>query len=217
MILKKKQTLNDQIYEHIKTSILNGEILQGEKIIPDELALKLNVSKTPIRDAINRLLQDRLLEKDTNSIFVHIMSDEEISMLEEAIIAQILAGYRLCVLKGKRISLIHMLEQRLREQRDAIEIGDMKSNIKSAMEFDKSFVLETENIHLIQNIERSFELFQIMVANYQSDTDNQHISYEDHADILQAAKNQEIEVMEGLIMQHLHSSTQRVKQEIGRK
>ena len=58
MILKKKQTLNDQIYEHIKTSILNGEILQGEKIIPDDLALKLNVSKTPIRDAINRLLQD---------------------------------------------------------------------------------------------------------------------------------------------------------------
>ncbi|MGW4587767.1 GntR family transcriptional regulator [Amycolatopsis thermoflava] len=55
------QTLADQAYEALRKAIVEGELARGVKITERGLAAMLNVSVTPVREALKRLEQDRLV------------------------------------------------------------------------------------------------------------------------------------------------------------
>ena len=57
----KKKSLTDVAFEEIKELILNEEIEPGEIVSENQLAEYLNMSRTPIREAIRRLEADGIL------------------------------------------------------------------------------------------------------------------------------------------------------------
>ena len=57
----KKQNLNSLAYQLIKELIISGELKPGEKLKETNLSERLNISRTPVRDAIRRLEQDNLV------------------------------------------------------------------------------------------------------------------------------------------------------------
>ena len=55
MLRDKKRPLREIIYEQLVDDILNGRINAGEKMLESELAVKFNVSRTPVREALLHL------------------------------------------------------------------------------------------------------------------------------------------------------------------
>jgi DNA-binding GntR family transcriptional regulator len=53
--------LSEIVYRNIRSSIIRGELLQGATITEVELANRLRVSKTPVREALRRLSQEGLI------------------------------------------------------------------------------------------------------------------------------------------------------------
>jgi len=53
----------DQIYEVLKDRILLGKIAPGERIVEHMIAKDFKTSRTPIRGALQRLMQDGLVER----------------------------------------------------------------------------------------------------------------------------------------------------------
>ena len=56
------QTVTDRIYNEIKTMIINLDMKLGKRVGIKELCEYFNVSQTPIREALNLLIKDELLE-----------------------------------------------------------------------------------------------------------------------------------------------------------
>ena len=54
-------TLASRTYESIKADIINGTLTQGSKIVESDLALKYGISRGPLREAIHRLEQIKLI------------------------------------------------------------------------------------------------------------------------------------------------------------
>lgn len=54
--------LREQIYQIIHEMILDRQILPGEKILEEELAKKIGVSRTPIRECLCRLENEGIVE-----------------------------------------------------------------------------------------------------------------------------------------------------------
>lgn len=52
-----RKTISDQVYDHIKKLILSGALKGGEKIPEISIADQLNVSRTPVREAIRKLAE----------------------------------------------------------------------------------------------------------------------------------------------------------------
>ena len=48
----------DAIYEEIKSQIINLDLLPGTKVKEEDLAKEFNISRTPIRGVISRLVKD---------------------------------------------------------------------------------------------------------------------------------------------------------------
>jgi DNA-binding GntR family transcriptional regulator len=60
--LSKKPPLRDIAYSHIKNSILSGQLQPGEAILENDICEVLDLSRTPVREAIRQLANENLIE-----------------------------------------------------------------------------------------------------------------------------------------------------------
>ena len=58
----KTTSLADQVFEKLENDIIQGVYPKGDILTELKLAEELGVSRTPIREALRRLEQERLIE-----------------------------------------------------------------------------------------------------------------------------------------------------------
>ncbi len=51
---RSKRTLTDYVYTTVRSRILRGEYLAGESLVETRIAKDLDVSRTPVREALRR-------------------------------------------------------------------------------------------------------------------------------------------------------------------
>ncbi|NKQ56887.1 FCD domain-containing protein [Amycolatopsis sp. K13G38] len=56
-----KGLLSDSVYQLLRTSIVNGELLPGQRLVEAEIARQLGTSQAPAREAIKRLAHEGLV------------------------------------------------------------------------------------------------------------------------------------------------------------
>lgn len=64
--LKRAQSLHEQTYQVLRNAILTGELSVGVRLVETQLAETLQVSRTPIREAIRQLQRENLITTDSN-------------------------------------------------------------------------------------------------------------------------------------------------------
>ena len=78
----KNVAIKSTIYKYIRSLILTGQLKQGDRIPEAAIAAALNVSKTPVREAIRQLSWEGLIVTETNkSPSVRILDEATISDL----------------------------------------------------------------------------------------------------------------------------------------
>ena len=89
--IQNRRNLKEAVHQRLKESIVRGEIAGGTKLVETRLAQKLGVSRTPLREAINRLEQDGFVEIiPRRGAFVKTQSLQEI--LETLELREVLEG-----------------------------------------------------------------------------------------------------------------------------
>lgn len=63
---RPNRTKADLVYEALKSSIMAGNIREGEHLRQEEVAARLGVSQTPVREAFRRLESEGLVEHAPN-------------------------------------------------------------------------------------------------------------------------------------------------------
>jgi DNA-binding GntR family transcriptional regulator len=82
--MKKRGNLKEKVYSVIKDRILNFELKPGEKIQESEIVQELGLSRTPIREALNKLEQEGFIKILSNKgYFVSDVTTREIEELYE--------------------------------------------------------------------------------------------------------------------------------------
>jgi DNA-binding GntR family transcriptional regulator len=72
-------TLGDQAYTAIREAIVSGVLERGQKVTERGLAESLDISATPVREALRRLEQDRLVERTgPRSVRIAKYAEEEL-------------------------------------------------------------------------------------------------------------------------------------------
>jgi len=61
----RRPTLAEQAYEELQEQIVSGQLRAGRRLLADELAGLLDISQTPVKEALNRLEHDGLVEAES--------------------------------------------------------------------------------------------------------------------------------------------------------
>lgn len=87
-----KNTLRDSVYSALKAMIVTGQIPPGSRVTESDIAAKLNVSRTPVREAFNRLERDGLVTGRPRQGYA--VTEFDINMFREAFdIRELLDGH----------------------------------------------------------------------------------------------------------------------------
>src|SRR5580698_6055162 len=74
--------LHIQVYDHIWRALMAGELLAGTRLKDGIWAERLGVSRTPVREAFRKLMQDGAIDPlDSVGFRVHAFTPEEVTGL----------------------------------------------------------------------------------------------------------------------------------------
>jgi DNA-binding GntR family transcriptional regulator len=81
----ERNPLWDQAYAALRASLMSGRFAPGQRILLRDVAEQLGISLTPVRDAVNRLIAERVLERGSvgqgGGAAVPLLSADQFSQL----------------------------------------------------------------------------------------------------------------------------------------
>lgn len=80
---RRSNSIADQIFEILERDILSEKFPRGEILTENRLSELLEVSRTPVREALRRLEQEHLIEMTTKGALVIGISREDIATIYE--------------------------------------------------------------------------------------------------------------------------------------
>jgi DNA-binding GntR family transcriptional regulator len=145
---RPNETLADIAYQRISEALLSGEIEPGERLVMDTLAEQLDISRTPVRDALLRLQREGLVSPAGRRGFVvSKVSEQDVVHLYQA--REAVEGYaarRVAEIGGEAIDKV---EKTVRSM-EGIDMTDPRAVYTANMEIHRTIVEVTGNPTLLE-------------------------------------------------------------------
>src|ERR1044072_5073449 len=97
---RRDRNQSDYAYQQVRAMIMSGELPPGTRLKEADLAERLEISRTPVREALKRLINERLVSRDDlggGAVHVPTPRDlDDIYLIREVLegLAGRLAAYR---------------------------------------------------------------------------------------------------------------------------
>ncbi|WP_105385445.1 GntR family transcriptional regulator [Neorhizobium alkalisoli] len=203
-------TLRERIYEEIVRLIVSGELPSGVSIDEKALTEKLQVSRTPFREAIGTLAKEGLIEiKPYRGFFVRSFSRKEIEDLYELRKTLECFAVELAVPRMSDRDIAG-LERVLDEAVAALERGDMQTYGVRDREFHETIAERSDNAALIETLSRLAMQIQVCrtIANESRDLAQRAATERD--EILKALRARDVAAASALMREHISDVQQAV-------
>lgn len=182
-----REKLADQVYVELKERIRNHRFSPGSRINVEAITDELDISRTPIWEAIRRLERDGLVENPgrNKGVYMKTLSRQEALKLYE--VREVLEGLsaRLCA-ECITDDALKKLASILKEQQKIVEKQDLIAYSRSDFDFHKTIYDACGNhilSELLENIKNRMQPINIHVANHLEGF------YEDHIRVFEALRN----------------------------
>ncbi|KAA0912083.1 GntR family transcriptional regulator [Aquicoccus porphyridii] len=147
--MKEAKTAQRDAYSLILEAIDVGEFRPGDRLVESDLAERFGVSRTPIREALQRLETQQLLTRDGRSLIIASLDHNQ--MAELYVVRAELEGL------AARLAAKHATEEETRVLRDMVEDDRYLVNNPSALaranrRFHRQLHLASHNRFLMQQL-----------------------------------------------------------------
>lgn len=202
-----KQTLAEQIYAILRDDILTQKIKCGEKLTLKVLMERFQVSSTPIREALTRLVQDQLITYYSNvGVRVIDPSPDEIREIYtfmgdlDALAIKYASSY------ADQHAIIMSVKKLLSDASAALSSGDSIRWNELSDAFHLEFYRFCQNKHLTDSAERLRSRLSIFSKQYGMDPAIQLPIQKSHEEIFKQYSMGKIDEAAELMRAHLKSS-----------
>jgi DNA-binding GntR family transcriptional regulator len=144
-------SLGEQVYNRIATGLLNGEMRPNDKLTIRGLAEQLGVSTTPIRDAVNQLTHEQVLEqRSSKDVRVPVMTRADyLEILDIRLLLEGLAAER----AAERATPAE--HRALRNLLISSDRATARGDAALATQFNQEFHLALSSVADMPNLQRS--------------------------------------------------------------
>ncbi len=192
------------VYEWIIKKIFSRELLPGQPLVERDLAGKLGLSKTPVREALLRLKEDGLVVSDSNSrVFVaHIKPQDAMEIFDIREMLEGLAARRAAEKAGEQ-------EMALLDTTIKLMKADMSSNrISDYSDQDLRFhytIVQISGNARLQNMLRKIRMQSkiLMSTTMKLPSRGMTVSLSEHRKVLEAIKSKNPELAEEAARNHI--------------
>ena len=216
--IQRSKSLHEQTYQALRTSILSGDLAPGERLVETQLAQRLQVSRTPIREAIRQLQKDGLVTADgLEGLQVTSISAADAAQLYDCRLAlETLSVTGACLQMSAEQMLL--LEANVLEAEQIMRNPPAKLNVMQLLDLDYGFhrlIAEgSGNRWLVTLLDQVFD--KMMLLRMQTTRQNPEVLEIriEHGQIYQAIAHRQTEAALVSLQEHLLASKERVVGEL---
>ncbi|MGA3036218.1 MAG: GntR family transcriptional regulator [Vulcanimicrobiaceae bacterium] len=195
-------TLSDEVYERLRDEIVKGLIRPNERLVELDLAERLGVSRTPVRESLKRLSAEGLIHGGRHHLVVREHAPEEIREIYESRAA--LEGY------ASRLAAMRATQGEI-DTIGSFHGTEVKTLVRSAREhivdvndrFHDAIIEAAHNARLLDLIRRNREFyFNYRIARMYTDPEAE-TSLEGHSAIFRAIESRDPDAAEEATRTHV--------------
>ncbi|MFJ5160031.1 GntR family transcriptional regulator [Pantoea sp. NPDC088449] len=188
----RPQSLGNILADHIRDLIVNCQIEPGSLISENDIAAQLNVSRTPVRAALQKLEMERLVQIiPQRGTFVFEFNEQE--MRETCEMRQILeVGALQLALRHDRQALITLLRVHLQHGREALQNAPETYREMDAA-FHMAMIESSRNKELINSYKTSINRIRTFLNHLTKTPEEFQSSQDDHEAIVELLDQQQDE------------------------
>ncbi len=170
-------------YQLILQAIDRGVYKPGDRLVESELAERFGVSRTPIREALQRLETQSLLTRDGRSLIVSSLDHNQ--MAELYVVRGELEGL------AARLAARHATEEEVRVLRRMVEddrklVGDPGALAQANRRFHRQVHLASHNRFLVQQLDLVYRSMALMATTSLAVQGRGEIALAEHQKIVDA-------------------------------
>lgn len=203
------QNLSEQVYEIILQNIISGKYKTGSRINPSQLALEFNISRSPIKDALNKLHGAGIIDiSPRKGHYVRKLSKKEIiDLLDFRLILEVGAA-------KKSIRFFSNEDYKLLKKNveQSIKIAEEtgSSMVVKIFELDRSFhrmiINRAQNELISKTYNKIHILSHAVRIHFGEDRKRTLAAQKEHQEILKALINKDLKEIEYAITKHLENA-----------
>jgi DNA-binding GntR family transcriptional regulator len=170
-------------YQMILGAIDTGIYRPGDRLVESELAERFGVSRTPIREALQRLETQSLLARDGRSLIVASLDHNE--MADLYVVRSELEGL------AARLAARHATEEEVRVlqrmvEEDQARLNDPAALARSNRQFHRQVHLASHNRFLVQQLDLVYRSMALMATTSLAIEGRGEIAQAEHGRIVEA-------------------------------
>ncbi len=170
-------------YQLILNAIDCGTYRPGDRLVESELADRFGVSRTPIREALQRLETQSLLSRDGRSLMVASLDHNQ--MAELYVVRSELEAL------AARLAALHATEEEVRILRSFVEddrnlVGDPVALARTNRRFHRQVHLASHNRFLVKQLDLVYRSMALMATTSLSAKGRSNVAVDEHASIVDA-------------------------------
>lgn len=195
--------LRDVVFNTLRQAILKGELEPGERLMEIQLAERLGVSRTPIREAIRKLeLEGLVLMIPRKGAEVAEISEKSLrEVLEVRRSLEELAIELACQrITPEELTALEEAENRFVR---AVEDGEVMAIAESDENYHELIYQATANDRLVQILNNLREQMYRYRLEYIKDEDRRQILVVEHEHILRAVRRRDIADAKSAVREHI--------------
>lgn len=206
--------LRDVVFNTLREAILKGELKPGERLMELQLAAKLGVSRTPIREAIRMLEQEGLAvtipRKGAEVAKMTEKDMEDVLQIREAL--DELAASIAC----EQISEEELkeLRQTMREFEEHTKSGNLKMIAEADVKFHDIIYKATGNPKLVSMVSNLREQMYRYRVEYLKDEKNYPVLVKEHSEIVEGLSGKDKGKVTDAMHKHVKNQVTAVKEMI---
>lgn len=210
--VQRSQSLADQAYQSLREGIATGLFEAGERVTERGLAARLNVSPTPVREALRRLEQDGLVERVSPRelrVVEHSPGTLRELLLTGAVLRALEARFATGKITDAALGRMGALVDSLADDHDRVDADDLR---RIAREFDVEIEKAAGNPAL-RGLIQSLSIVgqERLTRAVQSMREHAEIGerrLQGHRDILAALRSRDPDAVEQVFRRHATSGVE---------
>ena len=203
--------LRDVVFNTLREAILRGDLVAGERLMELQLAAKLGVSRTPIREAIRMLEQEGLaITIPRKGAIVAGMTEKDMQDVLE--IREALEELSVQVACDKITEEeIAKLQKNMKNFEHSLKSGDLKKMAQADVEFHDVIYQATDNPKLINMLNNLREQMYRYRVEYLKNPQNHEQLLREHEAIYKGIVEKDKDAVTNMIRKHISNQVDVVK------
>tara|TARA_R110002049_G_scaffold23781_7_gene84887 strand:+ start:105272 stop:105970 length:699 start_codon:yes stop_codon:yes gene_type:complete len=202
-------------YSMILEAIDIGTYRPGDRLVESELAERFGVSRTPVREALQRLETQSLLARDGRSLIVASLDHNQ--MAELYVVRSELEGL------AARLAARHATAEEVRVLREMVDadnalVGNPGALARANRRFHKQIHLASHNRYLVQQLDLVHRSMALMATSSLAVEGRGTIAQQEHDQIVQRIEARDEDGADDALRTHISVAfITRLKQEAARR